>query len=194
MRARARCHPRRSMSPILMRAFSCQAAHLRARASSWCCAEDNTVVYTISGADQAAFRPAVVDLKPYAGKNIFIRLVDEETGAPTAAYLRESPWAHINFDDFRFYDTRPSFPNEIVPSEMSTLPPMDVLPYAGLSGADAAKAMTLPPGFSVDPRGIRARHRQAHRVHARRSGTALGCRVTHLSRSCIRRPGAAIAF
>jgi len=112
-------------------------------------AEDNTVVYTISGADQAAFRPAVVDLKPYAGKNIFIRLVDEETGAPTAAYLRESPWAHINFDDFRFYDTRPSFPNEIVPSDVSTLPPMDVLPYAGLSGADAAKAMSLPPGFSV---------------------------------------------
>ena len=31
-------------------------------------AEDNTVIYTISGADQAAFRPAVVDLKPYAGK------------------------------------------------------------------------------------------------------------------------------
>ena len=112
-------------------------------------AEDNTVVYTISGADQAAFRPAVVDLKPYAGQNIFIRLVDEETGAPTAAYLRESPWAHINFDDFRFYDTRPSFPNEIVPSDVSTLPPMDVLPYAGLSGADAAKAMTVPPGFTV---------------------------------------------
>ncbi len=112
-------------------------------------AEENTIIYTISGADQAAFRPAVVDLRPYAGKNIFIRLVDEETGAPTAAYLRESPWAHINFDDFRFFDTRPFFANEIVPSDVSTMPPMDVLPYAGLSGADAAKAMTVPPGFSA---------------------------------------------
>ncbi len=112
-------------------------------------AEENTVVYTISGADQTTFRPAVADLRPYADKNIFIRLVDEETGAPTAAYLRESPWAHINFDDFRFYDTRPFFPDEIVPSDVSTLPPMDVLPYAGLSGAEAAKAMTVPPGFSV---------------------------------------------
>jgi len=112
-------------------------------------AEENTVIYTISGADQAAFRPAVVDLRPYAGKNIFIRLVDEETGAPTAAYLRESPWAHINYDDFRFFDTRPFYPNEIVPSDASTMPPMDVLPYAGLSGTEAAKAMTVPPGFSV---------------------------------------------
>jgi putative membrane-bound dehydrogenase-like protein len=112
-------------------------------------AQDNTVVFSISGADQAAFRPAVADLRPYAGKDILIRLVDEETGAPTAAYLRESPWAHINFDDFRFYDSRPSFPNEIVPSEASTLPPMDVLPHAGLSGTEAARAMSLPDGFSV---------------------------------------------
>ena len=112
-------------------------------------ADDNTIIYTISGADSAAFRPAVVDLKAYASKSILIRLVDEETGAPTAAYLRESPWAHINFDDFRFYDTRPFFPNEIVPSDVSTMPPMDVLPHAGLSGIDAAKEMSLPPGFTV---------------------------------------------
>ena len=112
-------------------------------------ASDNTVIYSISGADQAAFRPAVADLNRYVGEDIFIRLVDEETGAPTAVYLRESPWAHINFDDFRFYDARPTFANEIVPSDVSTLPPMDVLPYAGLSGEDAAKAMKLPPGFSV---------------------------------------------
>jgi putative membrane-bound dehydrogenase-like protein len=112
-------------------------------------AADNTVIYTISGADQAAFRPAVVNLQQYAGKDIFIRLVDEESGTPTAAYLRESPWAHINFDDFRFHEKRPFFPNEIVPSDVSTMPPMDVLPHAGLSGAEAAKAMSLPPGFSV---------------------------------------------
>ena len=36
--------------------------------------------------------------RPYAGKDIFVRLVDEETGASTATYLKESPWAHINFD------------------------------------------------------------------------------------------------
>jgi putative membrane-bound dehydrogenase-like protein len=112
-------------------------------------AEDNTTIFSVSGADQSAFRPAVVDLRQFAGKDILVRLVDEETGAPTAVYIRESPWAHINFDDFRFYDSRPRFPNEIVPSETSTLPPMDVLPHAGLSGVEAAKAMSLPDGFSV---------------------------------------------
>ena len=111
--------------------------------------EDNTVFYSISGADQAAFRPAVVDLRPCAGKDIFVRLVDEETGAPTATYLRESPWAHINFDDFRFHESRPFFSNELVASDLSTLPPMDVVPYAGLSGVEAAKAMSLPEGFRV---------------------------------------------
>ncbi len=112
-------------------------------------ASDNTVIYTISGADQSAFRPAVADLRQYVGTDIFIRLVDDETGAPTAAYLRESPWAHINFDDFRLHEKRPFFANEIVPSEASTMPPMDVLPYGGLSGTEAAKAMRLPQGFSV---------------------------------------------
>ena len=112
-------------------------------------AADNTVIYSVSGAEQAAFRPAVVDLRQYAGKDVLIRLVDEETGAPTAVYIRENPWAHINFDDFRFYDSRPSFANEIVQSEITRLPPMDVLPHAGLSGVEAAKAMSLPKGFSV---------------------------------------------
>ena len=55
----------------------------------------------------------------------------------------------INFDDFRFHESRPSFSNEIVPSELSTLPPMEVLPHAGLSGVEAARAMTVPKGFSV---------------------------------------------
>lgn len=110
-------------------------------------ADDRSVIFSISGADQTAFRPAVVDLRPYAGRDVFVRLVDEESGAPTATYLRESPWAHINFDDFRFYDARPVFPDEIVASEVTTMPPMDVVPHAGLSGVEAAKAMTLPKGF-----------------------------------------------
>ncbi len=57
--------------------------------------------------------------------DIFVRLVDDETGAPTAVYLKESPWAHINFDNFRFHESKPYFPNEITPTETSTLPPMD---------------------------------------------------------------------
>jgi putative membrane-bound dehydrogenase-like protein len=111
--------------------------------------DDNTIVYTISGADQAPLRPAVVDLRSYGGKNIFVRVVDDETGAPTATYLKESPWAYVSFDNFRFHDSRPFFPNEITPSEMTVMPPMEVSLHAGLSGLEAVKAMTLPKGFTV---------------------------------------------
>ena len=112
-------------------------------------ADVNTVIYSISGADHARLRPAVVDLRAHLGQDILIRLVDDETGASTAVYLRENPWAHINFDHFRFHDSRPFFPNEIAPADMSTLPPMDPVRHAGLAGAAAARAMTLPEGFSA---------------------------------------------
>jgi putative membrane-bound dehydrogenase-like protein len=112
-------------------------------------ASTSEVVYSISGTNHERLRPAVVDLAAYAGKDIFVRLVDEETGAPTATYLKESPWAHINFDDFRFHVSRPYFPDEVKPAETPTLPPMDHLAHAGLSGPDAARAMTVPKGFSV---------------------------------------------
>jgi putative membrane-bound dehydrogenase-like protein len=110
---------------------------------------DGKVIYTITGADHAGLRPAVVDLRSYSGKEIFVRLVDDETGAPTATYLKENPWAHITFDHFRFHESKPGFANEIVSSEIATMPPMDPVPHAGLSGEAAARAMSVPKGFSV---------------------------------------------
>ena len=112
-------------------------------------ADGGNVIYTITGAEYAGLRPAVVDLRPYAGKNIFVRLVDEETGASTATYIKENPWAHIAFDNFRFHDSKPFFVNEIIPTDITTMPPMDPVPHAGLSGEAAARAMTVPNGFSV---------------------------------------------
>jgi putative membrane-bound dehydrogenase-like protein len=112
-------------------------------------AEDKTVIYSITGAEQATLRPAVVDLRSHAGKEIFIRLVDEETGASTATYIKENPWAHLNFDRFRFHESKPFFPNEITPADITTLPPMDPVMHAGLSGADAVRAMQVPKDFSV---------------------------------------------
>jgi putative membrane-bound dehydrogenase-like protein len=107
------------------------------------------VIYSITGADYAGLRPAVVDLRAYAGRNIFVRLVDEETGASTATYLKESPWAHIAFDNFRFHEAKPFFVNELTESDINTMPPMDPVLHAGLSGQAAARAMTVPKGFSV---------------------------------------------
>lgn len=104
----------------------------------------------ITGPRQAAFRPVVVDLKPYLGKKMYIRLVDEENGkVPEIHYIRDNVWAHIAFDDFRFHRERPKFRNELRPEDIVILPARDIVKYAGLSGTEAAKAMTVPEGFSV---------------------------------------------
>ena len=112
-------------------------------------ASSGTVIYTISGSDQSTLRPAVVDLTNWLGQEIFVRLLDSETGATVATYLKESPWAHISFDHFRFHESRPFFPNELKPADITLLPPMDPVLHAGLSAEDAARAMTVPEGFSV---------------------------------------------
>ena len=112
-------------------------------------AETRSPLYTITGANHHRLRPAVVDLSAHLGRNIFVRLVDDEAGEPTATYIKEEPWAHINFDHFRFHASRPSFVNEIAPADITTMPPVDPVPHAGLSARDAARAMTVPKGFSV---------------------------------------------
>jgi hypothetical protein len=44
--------------------------------------------------------PVVVDLRPHQGREIFIRVVDEQPGGA---------WGHVNFDDFKFYAEKPVF-------------------------------------------------------------------------------------
>ena len=112
-------------------------------------ADDKKVIYTISGADQRRLRPAVVDLRPYAGKNIVIRLVDEETGAPTATYIKENPWAHINFDRFRFHEVKAVLPerdhggrHDHAAADGSDRPRRAL-------GSRSGQAMTVPKGFTV---------------------------------------------
>src|SRR3546814_73393 len=62
----------------------------------------------VRGKNQGTFRPVVVNLEPYMGKEMFIRLVDEETGkVPEIHYIGDNRWSHISFDDFRFHHERP---------------------------------------------------------------------------------------
>jgi putative membrane-bound dehydrogenase-like protein len=89
--------------------------------------------FRASGDETENLKRVVVDLKDHEGKEIFIRLVDQHSG----------PWGHINFDDFRFHATKPTFPSRDLP------PPPDVYTHASLSPEEAAKAMTVPPGFKV---------------------------------------------
>lgn len=112
-------------------------------------AEDDSVFFHIPGTGRATLRPVVVDLKKYLNKDIYIRLVDNETGVSPIPYIDKDKWAHLNFDDFRFYTKRPAFPNELKPSDIIVLPPLDVTANNGLSGEKAAEAMSAPEGFTV---------------------------------------------
>jgi putative membrane-bound dehydrogenase-like protein len=94
------------------------------------------VIFRASGREAEDMERVVVDLSKHQDKKIVIRLVDKHTGH----------WGHINFDDFRFHEKKPSFPER---PKVEQPPPLDTYKYAGLKADEAAKAMTVPPGFSV---------------------------------------------
>ena len=66
------------------------------------------VVGKISGADvrrrapatanTETLAPVILDLSAHAGREVFLRVIDEQPG---------TAWGHLNFDDFKFYTTRP---------------------------------------------------------------------------------------
>jgi putative membrane-bound dehydrogenase-like protein len=87
----------------------------------------------VSGDQTETLKRVIVDLKDHLGKEIFIRIVDAHSGG----------WGHVNFDDFRLHTTKPDVPARDV------APAPDVYAHAGLTGEEAAKAMTVPEGFKV---------------------------------------------
>jgi putative membrane-bound dehydrogenase-like protein len=112
-------------------------------------ADNNKVIFQITGSGRANLQPVVVDLKGQLNKQIFIRVIDKETGISQIPYIGDDKFSHINFDDFEFYASRPNFPNELKPSDIIILPPLDPVINAGLSGEKAAAAMTPKKGFTV---------------------------------------------
>ncbi|MEB2775102.1 PVC-type heme-binding CxxCH protein [Algoriphagus sp. D3-2-R+10] len=111
--------------------------------------ESEEVIYKSTGQGRATLQPIVVDLSSYLDETIFIRIVDNETGISQIPYISDDKWAHINFDDFAFYPSRPTFSNELKQEDIIILPPLDPVVNSGLSGLEAAKAMTPPDGFKV---------------------------------------------
>ncbi|WP_338870804.1 PVC-type heme-binding CxxCH protein [Spirosoma sp. SC4-14] len=112
-------------------------------------ANTDKVIFHSTGQGRATLQPVVVELQPYLNQDIYIRIVDNETGISQIPYIPNDKWAHINFDDFQFYATRPTFPNELKQKDIIILPPLDPVLNAGLSGIKAAQAMTLPNGFKM---------------------------------------------
>jgi len=113
-------------------------------------AETQDVIFQITGNNHPMLRPVVVDLEAHQGKEIFIRIIDNETGViPEITYIQPNIWAHISFDNFRFHEERPVFPNELRPQDIIIMPPRDLISHAGLSAEEAARNMDVPDGFSV---------------------------------------------
>lgn len=95
--------------------------------------ESGRVFFHAEGLEEENLRRVAVDLKGVQDKEIFIRVVDRHT----------AHWGHVNFDDFRFHQQQP----KIAPRPKATT--LDVYKHAGLKPEEAAKAMTVPPGFEV---------------------------------------------
>ena len=101
-------------------------------------ADTQEVFFTTRGRSSETMTPTVVDLQPLKDKEIFIRIVDSESGG----------WGHVNFDDFRFHAQKPVVAAPAVAQAAQSDPvPKDTIKFAGLKPEEAAKAMTLPPGF-----------------------------------------------
>jgi putative membrane-bound dehydrogenase-like protein len=91
------------------------------------------VLFRASGVDSENLERVVADLSAHQGKEIFIRLVDHAEGG----------WGHINFDDFRLHERKPVVPARRRPQAV------DVYAHDGLDPKEAARAMSVPPGFNV---------------------------------------------
>lgn len=109
----------------------------------------NQPIFSVTGSGRLPLQPVVVDLRQVSGKKIFLRIIDKETGISTIPYIKDDKLAHLNFDDFLFHSERPAYDNELKKEDIITLPPLDVIQHAGLSGLEAAKAMKLPEGFQI---------------------------------------------
>ncbi|MBT5017720.1 MAG: DUF1080 domain-containing protein [Planctomicrobium sp.] len=100
--------------------------------------EDQKVIFKASGKNLEEMSPVVVNLAAHAGKEIFIRIVDEHTGG----------WGHVNFDDFLLHEKKPKFKLPVLTPGPS-IQLVDQYPFENLSGQEAAEKMIVPDGFKV---------------------------------------------
>ena len=94
------------------------------------------VLYRASGIEEENLKRVVVDLAKHQNKVVRVRVVDDHSGH----------WGHINFDDFRLHTKRPQGEDR-KPRQLAG--PADNYKFAGLPPEEAARAMTVPDGFSV---------------------------------------------
>ncbi|MBI4624433.1 MAG: VCBS repeat-containing protein [Verrucomicrobia bacterium] len=79
-------------------------------------AADQKVILKVSGNDTRqlaksnqsteTLAPVIVDLRAVQGRDLFIRVIDEQAGGA---------WGHVNFDDFKFYVGKPALAGAVEP-------------------------------------------------------------------------------
>lgn len=97
-------------------------------------AESDEVVFQASGRNAEQLYPVVADLTKYVGQEAYLRIVDASSAT----------WGHINYDHFRFWETRP----QISPLSSGVLQ-LDEYPHSGLTPAESVAEMILPEGFQA---------------------------------------------
>src|SRR5688572_26653336 len=103
--------------------------------------DDGKVIQAARGTQREDLAPVAVDLRKFQGREIFIRIVDEQKGH----------WGHVNFDDFVFHGSQPGAAAPVAAPLAAKDPaaPADDVKFAGLTPEEAAKAASMPPGFEL---------------------------------------------
>ncbi len=99
--------------------------------------DDGKVIHTVHGDQTENLRRSVVDLRKFEGRDIFVRLVDEQTGH----------WGHLNFDDFVFHAAEPKFPKPAIAATPALV--ADTVAHAGLKPEQVPGAATVPAGYEL---------------------------------------------
>ena len=99
---------------------------------------DKQIVAKVSGDETENLKPVSVDLTSVLGKEIYIRLVDQNS----------TGWGHLNFDHFRFHAEKPTLAK--LRNQAAQPSSRDEYKFNGLSPDEAPKAMTVPEGFHVN--------------------------------------------
>ena len=99
-------------------------------------------LFQANGDESESLQLVVADLTPHLGKDVFLRVVDQQVGH----------WGHINFDDFLLHASDPKLPGQVALADLKrkgTPPPADDVLFSGLTAAEAVAKATLPPGFAM---------------------------------------------
>ena len=105
--------------------------------------DDGKAIHTARGVNDERMARSVVDLRKLQGREIFIRIVDDE----------KAGWGHVNFDDFVFHAEEPKFPAEQLAQKPGSKDDPNLKPdevqFAGLPAERAAQVATVPAGYEL---------------------------------------------